>query len=282
MSRIRLLPPPGQPIGHLRDGRPVYPVIGAASDEFEIEADEPDDAEDEPDDDEEDEEEGGQDGKWAPPSKAEWLKVQSALSKANASAKERRLALAEKEKAIAELQKREAEREAEAERKALLDGQQPTPAGKGKKGGRGGVTPPAPTLPDSVLTKAQVRQLTAQAAKEAEERTAAKYQDKVVKAAARAALKDAGAAGNVSRLVALLNLEEVQIDDDGEVAEGLDDQIEQLKQELPQLFAPPEPPKPVRKRAPAPKVTPAGRQDIEERPQSSAERIAALALGNRV
>ena len=281
----RLLPPPGVPIGHRRDGRPIYPVIGAAKDEFEVEPDDEsiDDAEDAEDEeaDEGEAEEQADSDKWSPPSKAEWLKVQTALSKANASAKERRLALAEKEKAIAEYQKKEAEREAEAERKALLADQLPPATAKGKKG-RGGVPTPAPTLPDSVLTKAQVRQLTVQAAKEAEERTAAKFQAKVVNQAARAALTGAGAGGNVARLVKLLDLDEIQVDDDGEVSEELDAQIQQLKLELPQLFAPAEPPKPVRKRAPAPKVTPAGRQEEEQRPASSAERIAAMALGNRM
>jgi hypothetical protein len=281
---IRLLPPPGTPIGYRRDGRPIYPVIGAAKDEEEFEAETDDEEEeDEPEEDQDDEPEEKDGGKkWQPPSKAEVVRMQYALSKANASAKERRLALAEKDKLIAELQKKEADREAEAERKALLADQLPAGgAVKGKKG-RGGVPAPAPTLPDSVLTKAQVRQLTAQAAKEAEERTAAKFQSKVVSQAARAALKDAGAAGNVSRLVALLNLDEVQVDDEGEVSEELEQQIQQLKEELPQLFAPAEPPKPVRKRAPAPKVTPAGRQEEEQRPQSSAERIAAMALGSRM
>lgn len=279
MRSIRLLPPPGEPIGFRKDGRPIYPVIGAAKDEeeFEVETDE-----EEPDDAEEEEEAEPEDGgKWSPPSKAEWVRVQASLVKANAQAKARREALAEKEKAIAELQKKEAEREAEAERKALLADQLPPAAAKGKKG-RGGVPTPAPTLPDSVLTKAQVRQLTAQAAKEAEERTAAKFQDKVVKQAARAALTGAGAGGNVARLVKLLDLEDVQVDDDGEVSEELDAQIAQLKLELPQLFAPAEPPKPVRRRAPVPKVTPAGRQEEEQRPLSTAERIAAQALGSRM
>lgn len=272
---IRLLP-----IGHYRDGRPIYPAIGAApDDEFEVEPDEeePDDVEDET------EEEADEGGKWKPPSKAEWLRVQNSLVKANASAKQRREALAEREKAIAELQKEKADREAEAERKALMNDQLPaSAAGKGKKG-RGGAPTPAPTLPDSVLTKAQVRQLTAQAAKEAEERTAAKFQAKVVNQAARAALTGAGVQSeNVSRLVRLLDLDEVQVDDDGEVSEELGLQIEQLKSELPQLFTPAEPPKPARKRAPAPKVTPAGRQMEEQRPQSTAERMAAQVLGNRV
>lgn len=282
MSTIRLLPLPGVPIGYRRDGRPIYPVIGAAKDEFEVEPDdeEIDDVEEEGNEEETAEPEDT--GKWAPPSKAEWVRTQASLVKANAQAKARREALAEKEKAIAELQKEKADREAEAERKALLADQLPPTAAKGKKG-RGGVPTPAPTLPDSVMTKAQVRQLTVQAAKEAEERTAAKFQAKVVNQAARAALTGAGVQStNVSRLVKLLDLDEVQVDDDGEVSDELAQQIDQLKAELPQLFAPAEAPKPVRKRAPAPKVTPAGRQEEEQRPVSSAERIAAMALGSRM
>jgi len=279
----RLLPPPGVPIGHRKDGRPIYPMIGGASDEFEVEVevdeDEPDDVEDE-DDPEQDGSKSGDD-KWQAPSKAEWLRVQNSLVRANASAKTRREALAEKERRIAELEKEKAEREAEAERKALMSPPDTSTVGKGKKG-RGGVPAPAPVLPDSVLTKAQVRQLTAQAAKEAEERTAAKYLDKVVKTAARAALKEAGAQGNTARLVQMLELDEVQVDDDGEVSEELNNQIEQLKLELPQLFAPAEPVRPARKRQPAPKVTPAGRTEDEQRPLSTAERMAQQVLGNRV
>lgn len=277
MKTVRLFPRPDKPIGFLDDGRPIYPVAGGSGeDEIEVESD---------DEDGEEEEDGGtvEDGtrKWTPPSRAEWLRTQAALVKANASAKTRREALAEKEKAIAELQKEKADREADAERKALMGDQLPA-GGGGRKSKKAAATTPSTVLPDSVLTKAQVRQLTAQAAKEAEERTAAKYQGKVVNQAARAALKEAGAAGNVSRLVNLLNLEEVQVDDDGEVDDSLEAQIEQLKTELPQLFAPVDGGKPVRKRAPAPKVTPAGRAEEQQRPMSTAERMAQQVLGSRV
>lgn len=281
MKTVRLLPPPGVPIGYI-GGKPVYPMLGASPDddsEIEVEQDdEPDDAEEEePDDDQ------AEDGKYTAPSRGEWLKVQNALVKANASAKQRREALAEKDKLIKELQDEKAKREAADERRQLIEDQRQGAKKKGKTGGGGGGAAPAPTLPDSVLTKAQVRQAVAEAAREAEERTAARYQNKVAKAAAKAALIDAGAPkSGVSRLVGMLNLEDVEIDEDGEVSGGLEDQVESLKEELPQLFAAVEPVKPVRKRTAATKVAAAGRQEAETRPLSTAERMAQQVLGSRV
>ena len=58
---------------------------------------------------------------------------------------------------------------------------------------------------------------------------------KIVKVAARAALAAAGLAGKPDRLVSLLDLAAVTVDDDGEVA-GLDDQVAALKTEYPGLF----------------------------------------------
>src|SRR6267378_3880368 len=124
MSTPRLLPAPGTPIGYLSSGKPVYPVIGAAGEEFDVEPDDTDTDEEEPD-------EGGtnEDGvkaeKYTPPSRAEWLKVQSSLTKSNAQAKQRREALAERDKKIQELQDEKAEREADAERQTLLNGSRP-------------------------------------------------------------------------------------------------------------------------------------------------------------
>ena len=276
MSPFRLFPSlPLEPIGHRRDGRPIYPVLGGAA--------AADDVEDETDEEAEDEEDSGADpgknGKYEPPSRAEWLKVQGALSRANASAKQRRELLAERDAELQKLRDEMAAADAEAERKTLLDGQQPA-GRKGKKGGGGGPTPAA-TLPDGVLTKSQVRQLTAQAAREAKEQTVAEFRDILVNQAAASALTRAGAqVDNVERLVRLLELDDVQLGDKGEI-EGLDDQVESLKAELPQLFRAAEDPKP-RKRAPAPRAQASGRPDPQPQRLSSAEQIAQMALGNRV
>jgi hypothetical protein len=57
-----------------------------------------------------------------------------------------------------------------------------------------------------------------------------------VKQAARSALVEAGFSGEVSaRTMGLLNLDELDVDEDGEIL-GLDEAIEELKEDLPQLF----------------------------------------------
>lgn len=277
MTTPRLLPAPGTPIGYLSSGKPVYPVIGGSSDAFDVEPDDADTEEEEELDDADDDTPDDGKGKYVPPSRAEWLKVQASLTKANAQAKQRREALADREKKLQELQDKDAEREADAERRALLDGARPK-----KKAAEGGGGAPAPVLPDGVLTKAQVRQQMAQATREAEERTASKFRGIAVNQAARAALASSGVqTSNVSRLVRLLDLDEVQIDDDGEIVEGLDEQIEALKADLPQLFRPAEAEKPKPRRAPAPRVSASDRAAVEERPRTTADQMAAAILGSR-
>lgn len=281
MSQIRLFPRPGKPIGHRRDGRPIYPVIGGAADEFQVEPDDEGTESEKDDEQEPDDDEGGS-GKYSPPSRAEWLRVQNALVKANASAKARREALAAKEAEMKQLLDEKAKREAEDERKSLLDGQANGNGRKAKKAGGGGGAPTQAVLPDGVLTKSQVKQLTAAAAAEAEQRTADKFRNMAVNQAARAALSTAGVqATNVARLVKLLDLDEVEIDEDGEIVGGMDEQIESLKADLPQLFRVAEPEKPKSKRAPAPRANAAGRAEAQQRPQSTAEMMAAQVLGSR-
>jgi hypothetical protein len=66
---------------------------------------------------------------------------------------------------------------------------------------------------------------------------AAKGSDaKLVKIAARSALAAAGLAGKPDKLVALLDLDAVTVDDDG-VASGLEKQIATMKADYPGLFA---------------------------------------------
>lgn len=272
----RLFPRPDVPIGYFRDGRPIYPQAGGAADDVTVEAD--------------DEDEGGDAGaegaKYTPPDRAEWLKVQNALSKANGSAKARREALAEAQKRISELEAAQAKREADDERKALMNDQLPAsaaPAGKGKKG-RGGVAPaPAPTpLPDSVLTKAQVKQMVAEAAREAKAAAAEEMNGKLATRAAREALVGEGVSKTgVARLVKLIELEDIEFDEDGEVTGGLDDQVEQLKLDFPELFKAAEPAKKPAKRAPVTRASAAGRTDAPQVPASTAERMAAQILGAR-
>lgn len=281
---IRLFPRPDEPIGYYRDGRPIYPQAGGAADTgIAVEPD----GDGAGDDDSDTDDSGSSSAKYTPPDRAEWLRTQNALSKANASAKTRREALAEANKRIAELEAERARREAEDERRALTAQTQPTsavePAGKGKKG-RGGVAPaPAPQpLPDSVLTKAQVKQMMAEAAREAKAAAAAEMTEKLAIRAAREALVGEGVSKvGVARLVKLVELSDIEFDDDGEVVGGLDEQVEQLKLEFPQLFKASEPEKPKQKRAPVTRATAAGRQDAAPEYKSSAERMAAQIMGAR-
>jgi hypothetical protein len=59
---------------------------------------------------------------------------------------------------------------------------------------------------------------------------------KLMKRTAAAELRAAGASGNTAKLAGLLDLSKVEMTDDGELV-GLDDQIEELKEEFPNLFS---------------------------------------------
>lgn len=268
----RLLPRPGDLIGHRRDGRPIYLLAGGSQ-----MTTEPDDGDEGggADDDGDGDDDGG--SKYTPPSRAEWLRTQAALVKANASAKARREALAAKESELKALQDEKAAREAEDERKKILnDAAKP----KGKKGG--GQPAPQPVLPEGVLTRAQVKQLAAEAAREAKESTAEAFRARIANQAARAELVGAGVPKtSVKRLVGLIDLDQIELDDDGEVVSGLDDQIASLKEDFPQLFATKEPEKKQQRRPPVTRATAAGRTDNQPPPQSSADKMAAQILGAR-
>lgn len=293
MKINRLIPPPlGVPIGYLPSGKPVYPVFGGSED-LDIDPDDeggdedPDDeGEDEPED---DAPEGGKKGKYAPPDQAEWLKVQSSLSKANASSKQRRLDLAEANKKIAALEAAAAKREADDERRRLVEerlaaAEGSEPKGKRGRGKAGGGAPAALVdLPDGVLTKTQVAQQVKAAEKAAADAAAERFRGMVVGSAARAALVSEGIPKEaVNRLTKLLDLDEIEVDDEGQVTGGLDEQLAALKEELPQLFKPAEPEPPKRqRRTPAPRITPAPQVEADTRQLSSAERMAAMVLGTR-
>jgi hypothetical protein len=72
-------------------------------------------------------------------------------------------------------------------------------------------------------------------AREAEEAAAKKYKPVAVKAAAKSALLTAKVKGDPARALRLLDLDELDINEDNDV-EGLDDQIDILRAEYPELF----------------------------------------------
>jgi minor structural protein GP20 len=70
----------------------------------------------------------------------------------------------------------------------------------------------------------------------AEDKVIAQWKPRVVRSEARAALASAGAKTHaLAKLARMIDLDDVEVDDDGEVS-GLDDLIEELKDDLPELF----------------------------------------------
>lgn len=76
------------------------------------------------------------------------------------------------------------------------------------------------------------------ARREADEAASAKYKPVAIKAAASAALVNAKVRGTPDRALRLLDLTELEIDEDTNDVIGLDDQIDVLRTEFPELFAP--------------------------------------------
>ncbi|MDH6448186.1 hypothetical protein M2155_000594 [Streptomyces sp. SAI-119] len=122
------------------------------------------------------------------------------------------------------------------------------------------------------------------AVREAEERAEARYKPIAVRKAVRAALIEAGATAategdkekteaRLARLMKLVDVGDLSIDDDGEVL-GVDEQIDGLRADYPELF------EPAAKPRTKPKPTAAPRPAAPEKPKSAAEQHALRALGH--
>jgi hypothetical protein len=112
------------------------------------------------------------------------------------------------------------------------------------------------------------------AKREATEAALAQLKPVAIKATATAAFMRAGAdADKAHKLVRLLDLSKVDID--GEVVHGLDEQVEELRDDWPELFAPAEPQKP--ESTPKPKAAAAELGDRRPKPVvlSPMEQLAA-------
>jgi hypothetical protein len=68
---------------------------------------------------------------------------------------------------------------------------------------------------------------------EAEE---ARWKKRVVRQAAKAALLEAGLRGDPTKLARLVDEDDVEVDDDGEISDGLEEQIDSIKEDYPDLF----------------------------------------------
>jgi len=155
---------------------------------------------------------------WKPPTKDEFEKVQRALAKANAEAKDWRT----KHKTLADQHSTDTEK----------------------------------------------------AAREQAEAAERKFKPLAVRSAAKAAFLEAGLQGvtpeRVAKLVRMLDLDSITVDDDGDVR-GLDEQVKAVKADYPELFAAPD------KRPP--RVNASDRPGTNGRLKRSADLLASQVLG---
>lgn len=68
---------------------------------------------------------------------------------------------------------------------------------------------------------------------EAEE---ARWKKRVVRQGAKAALLEAGLLGDPTKLARLIDEDDVDVDEDGEITDGLEEQIEEIRNDYPDLF----------------------------------------------
>ena len=212
--------PPGTVVGYRANGRPIYNIAGGDG-RVEVGTDDLDD-----DDDDSDEQDDSDEDKseWTPPSKEEFEKLLAAKAKADSEAAARKRFLREngldpktgkpisKPKLVLEdldEDDDDSEEDVEQTRKVV----------KGETKARS--------------NKAFERQLEREIAK-----TERRVRDEAttLMAAVPEALSEAGWNGkNLSRMLRLLDLEEIHVDSDGEI-DGLNEQIQELKADFPEFF----------------------------------------------
>lgn len=112
---------------------------------------------------------------------------------------------------------------------------------------------------------------------EVESAAVAKWKPLVVRTAARSAFVEAGlvlpkdgADEALARVVRLLDLDDIDVTEDGQV-DGLAEQVDEIKRDFPELFA--------SARRPAARVDAGGKPAAPVAPKSSAELLAAQLLG---
>lgn len=209
-------------IGFTQDGKPIYNVFGGAPEgegegEGEDTGDGDEGANSEDDDSAKDEED------YKAPSKAEWALMQRKLNRANGEAASRRKFLEKHGIDPKTGDPYDSEDEDETATKTV------SKAAK-KSGDEDDTTQQVTNRELEELNKLRRRESKTAAAKEARLTSA------LAKHAAQNALREAGWNGNGASLVErMLDLSEVEIDDDGNVV-GLDEQVLDIKSEMPDWF----------------------------------------------
>lgn len=211
---------PGTVVGYRANGKPIYNIAGGSIDVDTDDLVDDDDADDSDDSDDEKDE-------WVPPTKEEFERILAAKAKADSEAAARKRFLREagfdpktgkpisKPKLVLDdLDDDDDDDSDEEERRA-----EARKAAKGESKARS--------------NKAFERQLEREIAK-----TERRVRDEAtaLMAAVPEALSEAGWNGkNLSRMLRLLDLDEIHVDSDGEI-DGLTDQITELKSDFPEFF----------------------------------------------
>ncbi len=205
----------GEVVGYRANGKPIYNIAGGSIDVTD------DDIADE-DDEEVEEDETEVEDEWVPPTKEQFEKLLAEKAKADSESAARKRLLRSagldpktgqpipKKPSLEDLEDEEDDEEDEAAAKAAAKGE-----GKARS------------------DKAFQRQLAREIAK-----TERRIRDEatVLISAVPAALNDAGWNGrNLDRMLKLLDLDDIQVDSDGEI-DGLQDQIDELKKDFPEFF----------------------------------------------
>lgn len=184
------------------------------------------------------------DDDWEPPTREQWSKVEAALARNNGE--NRKLRLTKKimgNLGVSDEQEFRdwlLDRGIDPETGTHLDGA--APAGERSNGSPDDGTGDGADDKVAKPTREQLVLERRRAEERGAAREAARFRPAVVQFAAAAALKDAGYSGkNISMALRLLNTDEVEVefDDNGEVTTyGLDDQVEAIKNDFPELFVP--------------------------------------------
>lgn len=111
------------------------------------------------------------------------------------------------------------------------------------------------------------------AIREAREESETRWKPRIVNQAARAALAEAGVVGGPDRVLKLIDLDALSVDDDGDVV-GLVTEVDRLKADYPEFFTRTEPDRPRPKARP----TAAPKPPAPDKPKNSWDRHAARAL----
>jgi hypothetical protein len=212
---------PGTVLGYRGNGMPIYNIAGGA---IEVSDDDVSDKDDDDDDtDDEDKDDLHPEDDWTPPTREDWQKLMDAKKKADSEAAQRKRWLRDNgfdPKTGQPIEKP----------KVALEDEDDTDTDSSKKK----KDDDTPSLNREKLEQTFQRQLERETAKaETRGRTTAYSLIHEVPAA----LEEAGWNGkNLPRMIKLLDLDSVEIDEDGVDADALEKQVAELKKDFPEFF----------------------------------------------